>query len=216
MKNRLIIMLFAAVMVMLAITACNGRKHDAAYYEQMIDSIRKAEQVKEMQKQAGIVTNVNPALAWFDSLELRTLPVRNAGDDLERLGQFRKVPMLLNENFNYAVSAKLRAIQMPRAYRRNVIMLAEMRDSITPDIYLYIMDKNYQPLDRLLIYEKREEQEENDFGVTFTEYFITSNYDITLMRYYQSHKPDEEAVLLDSRRYIINKEGRFEEAIIEL
>ena len=32
--------------------SCGNKKHDAAYYEQMVDSIRRAEQVKEIQKQA--------------------------------------------------------------------------------------------------------------------------------------------------------------------
>ena len=34
--------------------SCGGKKHDVAYYEQMVDSIRRAEQVKLLQHEAGI------------------------------------------------------------------------------------------------------------------------------------------------------------------
>lgn len=206
----------AVATLLLTMTACNGQKHDAAYYEQKVDSIRKAEQVAEMQRQAGIRPDVDPAVAWLDSLPFRTLPIRNEGDDLERIGQFVKVPMSINENFNYPPSAKLKALAMPRIHRRNMVLLAEMRDSITPDLYLVLMDRHCQPLDKLCIYERRQVKEDGDFGETFIEYFINSNYDITLMRYFQSLKDDQNPVLLDARRYIVNKEGRFEEAIIEL
>ena len=216
MKNRLSTILMAVGALVLTMTACNGRKHDAAYYEQKVDSIRRAEQVAEIRRQAGIRPDADPAVAWLDSLPLRTLPLRNPGDDLEQIGQFVKVPMSLNENFNYPPSAKLKALAMPRIYRRNMVLLAEMRDSITSDLYLVLMDRHCQPLDKLCIYEKREVREDGDFGETFIEYFISSNYDITLMRYFQSHKDEQNPVLLDARRYIVNKEGRFEEAIIEL
>ena len=47
------------------------------------------------------------------------------------------------------------------------------------------------------------------------EYFITSDYTITLMRYYQSHEATRPE-LEQTRRYVINKKGEFEEVIIEL
>jgi hypothetical protein len=47
------------------------------------------------------------------------------------------------------------------------------------------------------------------------DYFITSNYEITLMRYYLSHEATK-PVLEQTRRYVINKRGEFEEVVIEL
>ena len=211
-KGITVIMLLAAVV---AVMSCNSRKHDLAYYEHLVDSIRKAETLKELNKHADSGPS-DATIAWFDTLQLRTLPVRNAGEVIERLGSFSKVPMSLNHHFNYPVSSKLRAIALPERYKNHVIMLAEMRDSITPDIFLFTMDKRYIPLDQLTIYEKRKEYDEGDEGETFTEYFITSNYEITLMRYYQAQNESKEPILIDSRRYIINKEGHFEETLIEL
>lgn len=203
-------------MLALVSVSCGGRRHDAAYYETMIDSIRKAEQLKEVQKTTGIAVSGSPVEAWFDSLGIHTLPVRSAGSDIGQIGHFSKVPMAINEYFGYPVSAKLKALSLPAAWRHPVIMLAEMVDSVTPRLFLYTMDKKHYPIDHLCIYEQRDEDRMDDFGQTFMEYYITSRYEITLIMYYQSHNEEKKPELLNSRRFVISREGMFEETIIEL
>ena len=185
--------------------SCGNKKHDAAYYEQMVDSIRRAEQVKEIQKQAGIYEN--PIEAWFDTLRLHTLPIQTAGADIELIGDFVAVPFSVNENFGYPTDAHLKAMALPTIYRRQVILLCEMQDSITPALYLYTMDKKHQPIDILNIYHQ---EKKKDHGMTYNEYFITSHYEITVMQYFKGHeavKPQLE----EARQYTINKDGMFEE-----
>ena len=214
MKNTTKIEVLTTMALMLLLASCGGRKHNAEYYMAMVDSIRKAEQVKEIQQKAGIYDD--SVVAWFDTLHLRTLPIQSAGTDLSLLGGFVPVPMNINEHFGYNASAKLKAMKLPSAYRKEVILLAEMVDSITPRLQLYIMDKKHMPIDQLCIYEQEKENRENDFGNTFLEYFITTKYEITLIMYYQSHDRERKPELMNSRRYIINKDGMFEETIIEI
>lgn len=208
------LLLGALFLLVTSAFSCNSRKHDAAYYMEMVDSIRKAEQVKEIQQKAGI--HSDPVEAWFDTLAIHTLPVKSAGSELWQIGHFVKVPMTINEHFGYPVSAKLQVLALPNAYRRPVVMVAEMVDSVTPRLFLYTMDKKHLPIDQLCIYEQKSEDRMDDFGQTYMEYYITSKYEITLMMYYQSHNEERKAELLNSRRYLINKEGKFEETIIEL
>ena len=214
MKNRRIPIVLLWAAFTLVMMSCGGKKRDVAYYEAMVDSIRKAENVKDIQQKAGIYDN--PVDAWFDTLAIRTLPIRSVGSELWKIGHFSNVPMGINEFFGYPVSASLKAMALPNAYRRPVVLLAEMTDSVTPRLYLYIMDKNHQPLDRLCLYEQKSEDREDDFGQTFLEYYVTSHYVITLMQYYRSHDPEKEPELLNSRRFVMNREGKFEETIIEL
>ncbi len=194
--------------------SCGGNKRDAAYYMDMVDSIRKAEQVKEIHRKAGIYQN--PVDAWFDTLNIRTLPIRTAGRDIWQIGSFAAVPSSINENFGYPVSAKLKALALPTAFRHPVVMLAEMVDSLTPKLYVYTMDKRHQPLDYLAIYEFKPLDYDGDYGTTYQEYYITSKYEITILVYFQSHNQLLEPELINSRRYIINKEGRFQKIKIEL
>lgn len=194
--------------------SCGGKKRDAAYYMEMVDSIRKAEQVKEIQLKAGIYHD--PVEAWFDTLGIHTLPIKSAGAEIWEIGHFSPVPMAINENFGYPASAKLKALGLPSAYRHQVMMVAEMVDSVTPRLMLFTMDKKHQPIDQLTIYEKKDNERTDDYGETYMEYYITSKYEITLLLYYQSHRQDQEPELLNSRRFVINKDGQFEETIIEL
>jgi hypothetical protein len=91
-----------------------------------------------------------------------------------------------------------------------------MVDSITPRLYLYTMDSKHQPIDQLCIYQQKDEDREEDFGHTSMEYYITTKYEITLLTFYQSHDEEQKPELLNSRRYIINRDAMFEETIIEL
>jgi hypothetical protein len=193
--------------------SCGNKKHDAAYYEQMIDSIRRAEQLNEIQKQTGI--HENPIEAWFDTLRLHTLPIQTAGADIERIGDFVAVPVPANEYFGYPADAHLKAMALPSMHRRQVILLCEMQDSITPALYLYTMDKQHRPVDMLNIYHQETINRKTDRGMTYNDYYITSHYEITVMRYFKGHE-DVEPQLEEARRYTISKDGMFEEQPIEL
>lgn len=210
---RKIALLTVALLVIL-ITSCRQRKHDAAYYEMMVDSIRKAEQVKQLQREAGI-SDEDPLEAFLQKLARRPLPMQSEGGHWSKIGSFTKLPRQLNDCFGYMSDAELSALSMPKAGRHEVVLLLEMQDSITPSLYLYTLDGRHRTVDQLCIYEERSEDRPTDFGKTKMEYFITSGWEITLFKYYQSHeatKPEME----QARRFVINKEGKFEEAIIEL
>ena len=201
------------LLLVLLTMSCGNRKHDVAYYEQMVDSIRRAEQVKDIQQKAGIYDN--PIEAWFDTLRLHTLPIQSAAGDVESIGDFVMVPLSVNENFGYPSSAHLKAMALPSMNQHQVILLCEMQDSITPALYLYTMDKTHHPVDMLCIYHQEKVNGEIDEGLEYDEYFITSHYEITVMRYFQEDletKPQLES----ARRYTINKAGMFEEQPIEM
>lgn len=201
------------LLLVLLTMSCGNRKHDVAYYEQMVDSIRRAEQVKDIQQKAGIYDN--PIEAWFDTLRLHTLPIQSAAGDVESIGDFVMVPLSVNENFGYPSSAHLKAMALPSTNQRQVVLLCEMKDSITPALYLYTMDKTHHPVDMLCIYHQEKFNGEIDEGLEYDEYFITSHYEITVMRYFQEGV-EAKPQLENARRYTINKAGMFEEQPIIL
>jgi len=205
---------FSVAVLVLLMSACRQKKHDAAYYEMMVDSIRKAEQVKAMQRQAGL-SDEDPLETFFRKLSHRPLPIRSEGEHWERIGRFTKVPRPLNEYFGYPSDADLRVLALPKAGTHEVVLTLEMQDSITPVLYLYTMDDKHRTIDQLCIYEERAEDRATDFGKTSMEYYITSDYEITLLKFYLSHEATKPQ-LEESRRYGIDKAGRFEERIIEL
>jgi hypothetical protein len=204
---------WVVLMAIIAVSSCGNKRHDAAYYEQKVDSIRRAEQLKEIQQKAGM--NDDPLKAFFDTLRYHTLPVRSEKSDFSKLGTLTDVPKLFNNHFGYSADDELKAVMLPEAFQYRVVLLAEMQDSITPVLYLYTMKRSYQPVDLLCVYEQKEEDRKDDFGKTYMEFYVTSDYEIMLMQYYISHdaiKPE----LFQMRRYVISKDGKFEEVILEI
>jgi len=209
------IAVFCVSLLIILVSSCHQKKHDAAYYEQMVDSIRKAEQVKELHKIANIGES-DPLDVFFSKLSKRPLPLQSQGAEWERLGEFTKVPRAFNDCFGYLSDADLSVMAMPKSGKHPVFLLLEMQDSITPALYLLTMDNHHETIDELCIYEECSEERASDFGKTKLEYFITSNYEVSLVKYYQSHDDSKSPELENARRYIINKEGKFEEVVIEL
>lgn len=211
---RKIVLFFPLLLLLAAAVSCGSKRRDADYYEQKIDSIRKAEQIKKLQLQSGIGRE-DPLQAFFDTLRYHTLPVKSERSDFSRIGAMTAVPKLLNGHFGYEPSDELKALLLPHSHRHRVMLLAEMQDSVTPVLYLYTLKPNLHAQDMLCIYEQKDADREDDFGKTYTEFFITSDYEITLMEYYLSHDATQPE-LFQARRYRISKEGKFEEVMLEL
>lgn len=204
------------MMVVVMVVGCGGRKHDAAYYEGKIDSIRKAEQLEQLRKmkaEAGIYDD--PVEQFFDTLHIRPLPIRSAGGNIGRLAHFASVPKSLASLLGYPAETPLKIVALPKSHGHRVVMLAEERDSIAPMLSLMTLNKVYEPIDELTIYEQKVEERGEEIGLAFNEYYITSKYEITLL--FAFIRQDSKSPTLEStRRYVINDDGFFEEVVVDL
>lgn len=205
---------FLSAVLLAMVLSCGQRKKDAAYYEQMVDSIKKAEQLKTMKQQAGVFDD--PVEAFFDTLSRRMLPIRDAGRNVQQLGHLTKVPYAVLSSLGYPMDSRVRALMLPKRYGYSVVLLEERQDEGHTLVSLCTLDKTFKPVDQLCIYEEKDEDRADDFGKSYTEYYITSDYEITLIYFFQSHDSEQQPQYDSSQRFIINKDGRFEETIIEL
>ena len=197
----------------LTLLSCGPRKRDAVFYEQMVDSIRKAEQLQEMKRQAGVYDD--PVEAFFDTLQMCSLPIQSEHGDFARIGRFGRVPMSVASLLGYPVDTRLKALLLPRYHGLHALLLEEQVDSITSNLYLYSLDRSYQPIDHLCLYEENDEDRAEAFGRQFMEYYITSGYEVTLLYFYESlrtHKTEAE----QTRRFQLTDDGRFEEVVIQI
>lgn len=198
-------------LLLLSVAGCRQRR-DAAYYERMVDSIRKAETVSELQQQAGI--HSDPVVAFFDTLSLVPLPLESEGADLYRLGHFSRAPYAVCQWLGFPPEVRLSALMLPTHKDHRVVLLAEQSDSLAPMLYLQTLTRQYKPVDQMCIYEERPDDRLDDTGKTLMDYFITSDYAVTLMQYFvPSHSGKRQ--LESTRRFVITPDGRFEEEVIE-
>lgn len=208
------IAIFLLTVVAVMMLSCRGRKHDMAFYERQIDSIRKAEQLKQLEKKTGL--NGDPVRAWFDTLHLRPLPIETAGADVDRITRFTPVPVRVNGCFGYDENARLKAAMLPACHGHRVVLLCEMKDSITPSLSLYTLDRDLNPIDILTLYEQNAEERDGLPGMSYNEYFITSRYEIMVMDYFRTKENPTKPRLESTRAYLINRDGEFEEQVIML
>jgi hypothetical protein len=143
--------------------------------------------------------------------------VSSVRDEWQRLGHFSNMPPTLCVRMGFPADSRIAAQSLPRLHQLQVLLLADQTDTTTVTLYLYTLDKQHEVVDHLCIYEEKDMDREEDFGQTFMDYYVTSNYTVTLLRYYRSRRHlEQEPELLDTRSYIINSEGFFEETIVEL
>jgi hypothetical protein len=206
-------MLWILIPLVLTLLSCGQRKRDAVFYEQMVDSIRKAEQLEEMKRQAGVYDD--PVEAFFDTLQLRPLPVQSERGDFAKIGRFGKVPPSVTSMLGFPVSARLKALMLPKVHGLHAMLLSEQLDSITSTLYLYTLDRDYQPIDHLCLYEERDEDRADDFGKLLMDYFVTSAYEVSLLYTYRSSTTNKTEVE-QTRRFQLTADGRFEEVVIEI
>lgn len=200
----------AVLMAMVMAYSCGNRKN-AADYDQMIDSIRKAEVAAELLKP----NDGDPVIAFFDTLEMKSVPMKYDLSFVEYLPQMKKVPSAFNPRFDYESNVELLAVKLPSYKNYHMLLLAEKLDSTTTTLYLCTMNPEYMLTDRLCIYEQKIENRDGRLGVMRQEYYVTSKYEVTLVSYFRGENDEEESETA-ACRYVINKEGVFEETIVEL
>lgn len=196
--------------VLLFSYSCGNRKN-ASDYAQMIDSIRKAEVAEELLKP----TSNDPVIAFFDTLSMKSVPMKYDVSFVEYLPQMKKVPSAFNSRFDYESNVELLAVKLPSYKNYHMMLLAEKLDSTTTTLYLCTMSQEYVLVDRLCIYEQKIENRDGRLGVMRQDYYVTSHYEVTLVSYFKGEDDEEESEVA-ACRYVINKEGNFEEAVIEL
>lgn len=205
-------MLWILIPLVLALLSCGQRKRDAVFYEQMVDSIRKAEQLQEMKRQAGVYDD--PVEAFFDTLQLCPLPIKSERSNFAKIGRFGKVPPSVASLLGFPVATQLKALLLPKVHGLRALLLSERVDSITSTLYLYTLDRDYNPIDHLCLYEEKDEDRADDFGKQYMDYYVTSSYEVSLLHNFLSlttHKTETE----QSRRYQVTTDGYFEELIIQ-
>lgn len=200
--------LWILIPLVLALLSCGQRKRDAVFYEQMVDSIRKAEQLQQMKRQAGLYDD--PVENFFNSLQLRSLPIQSERSNFVKIGQFDKVPPSVVSMLGYPVGTSLKALLLPKVHEFRTMLLEEKLDSITSNLYLYTLDRECQPVDHLCLYEEHTDVRADDYVRQFMDYYITSEYEVTILYNYESQSTRKTETEY-TRSWIITEDGRFEQ-----
>lgn len=171
---------------LLLLMACFNRRPSAAELQEKIDSV-KALEVKRQLRMKGVNIDddgVSPFRLFYDSLHLQVLPISYSEDYVTSLPDFRTVPPSLVVYLDLEGKESPKAIALPETLNSRLVLLAADQEDGEYELWLYSLDDDYIPVDKLLIYEpsrySSKAMKKDNRDVYFS---ITSYMEINVMEY---------------------------------
>jgi len=190
------------VIMVVVLSACGGgRNHSDLQYK--LDSIRKLEQLEQLRLQGIQLESANPFQMVFDSLAIQPLPLRSSAEYVKYLPNFQSIPIEIFAMMGFEESVNPRAITLPESVGARLMLLADGGTDGENTLWLYSIDDDYQPVDKLLLYKPRQKSESDLNPGEETGFTITSDYMICTFAYTADHK------LTSQRQYSVDDSRHF-------
>ena len=196
-------------------TSCGGRRLSTEELEHKLDSV-KAIEIKERLIAQGIdlESSSNPLKMFYDSLNIQPLPISYSEDYVRFLPAFLPVPQEIAAILNFEGRKNRQAITLPETLGARLLLLAADEEEERYSLWLYSLDDEYLPVDKLCLYAVEDEVEEDEYGMEqeeFIQWFsITSDYEIRLIDYTKKdiETRTNEVYCLDPSRKFVLQENR--------
>ena len=187
MKQLRLHLLLLMGVIMLA--ACGNKQMSPTDMQQKLDSIARLETIEQLEMQGiHIGKDISPIQLFFDSLNLQPLPVRYSEDYVKYLPNYTSVPYELVKFMNFEGRTDPKAIALPESAGARMMILAADEGDGLYSLWLYSLDDDYMPVDKLCLYAtSKEEQKENELAdpedKLIQDFVITSDYEVRLTDY---------------------------------
>lgn len=198
-----------------ALLAC-GNRMSPEQMQHKLDSIAKIENLERLEAQGFKVGgDVSPVQLFYDSLNLQPLPLRYSADYVKYLPNYKPVAYELVKFMNLEGRTDPKAIALPESAGARLMILAADEGDGLYSLWLYSLDNDYLPVDKLCLYAiSKEDKQLDDEALPedklIQDFTITSDYEIRLTDYNGKLKAEAQRV------YHINMSREFtEDAAIE-
>jgi len=215
MRTALPLLVILAAML----SSCRHARMSSAQMQQKLDSIARLENQEQLEARGiRLDRDVSPVQLFYDSLNIQPLPIRYSDEYVKYLPNYKSVPYELVRFMNLEGRTDPKAIALPEtAGTRMMILAADEGDGLY-SLWLYSLDSDYLPVDKLSLYATdKEAQEENADALPedkfIQDFIITSDYEIRLTDYSGMYKAEIQKVYhVDmSRKFVEAEEIDYEE-----
>ena len=171
------------------LVACGNKQMSPTDMQQKLDSIARLETIEQLEMQGiHIGKDISPLQLFFDSLNIQPLPVRYSDDYVKYLPNYTSVPYELVKFMNFEGRTDPKAIALPESAGARLMILAADEGDGLYSLWLYSLDDDYMPVDKLCLYAtSKEEKKENDLAdpedKLIQDFVITSDYEVRLTDY---------------------------------
>ena len=180
---------FLQLLGLLLLASCGNKQMSPGQMQAKLDSIARLETIEQLEMQGiHIGKDISPIQLFFDSLNIQPLPVRYSDDYVKYLPNYTSVPYELVKFMNFEGRTDPKAIALPESAGARLIILAADEGDGLYSLWLYSLDDDYMPVDKLCLYAtSKEEQKENEMAdpedKLIQDFTITSDYEIRLTDY---------------------------------
>ena len=182
------------------LAACGNRQMSPGEMQRKLDSIARLETIEQLEMQGiHIGKDVSPIQLFFDSLNIQPLPVRYSDEYVKYLPNYTSVPYEWVRFMNFEGRTDPKAIALPESAGARLMILAADEGDGLYSLWLYSLDDDYMPVDKLCLYAtSKEEQKENELAdpedKLIQDFVITSDYEIRLTDYSGKFKAEVQKV----------------------
>lgn len=200
--------------VALLLCACGGsHKMSPEELAHKLDSVKSLEIREKLALQGiNLEDSDNPLKMFYDSLDIQSLPVSYTEDYVNFLSGFKPVPQEIVSYLNFEGRSP-KAITLPEAIGARLLLLAADEKEHQYSLWLYSLDDEYIPVDKLCLYAIEDEDDTVIDPEKYIQYFsITSDYEIHLLDYSGTTNKArlEEVYTIDAaRKFVLQRSEEF-------
>ncbi len=218
MNSRPAILIATAILVVLLSFiifhfSSNSGEMSPELLQQKLDSIRRLENKERLAAQGiNLDREVSPVQIFYDSLGIQPLPLRYSEDYVATLPNYKTVPAELASFMGLEGRIQPKAISLPETAGTRLMILAADEGDGLYSLWLYSLDDDYMPADKLCLYATSKEEAKANLDAEpedqlIQDFVITSDYEIRLTDYTGKLKAEAQRVFhIDPSRHFIEDE----------
>ena len=218
MNSRPAILIATAILVVLLSFiifhfSSNSGEMSPELLQQKLDSIRRLENKERLAAQGiNLDREVSPLQIFYDSLGIQPLPLRYSEDYVSTLPNYKTVPAELASFMGLEGRIEPKAISLPETAGTRLMILAADEGDGLYSLWLYSLDDDYMPADKLCLYATSKEEAKANLDAEpedqlIQDFVITSDYEIRLTDYTGKLKAEAQRVFhIDPSRHFIEDE----------
>ena len=188
------------VITVMSLSACKNKQMSPEEMQHKLDSIARLENIERLKAQGiNLDGDANPVKVFYDSLNIQPLPIRYSEDYVKYLPEYKIVPAELASYMGLEGRIEPKAISLPETASMRLMILAADEGDGLYSLWLYSLDDDYIPVDKLCLYAtNKEEQKENELAdpedKLIQDFVITSDYEVRLTDYSGKFKAEVQKV----------------------
>ena len=190
--------------------ACGNRRMSEVEMQSKIDSVNRLEVARQLKLRGIQLEETSPLQMFYDSLRMQPLPLNYSEEYVKYLPNFTVVPASIMIYLELEGRVAPKAIALPEMLGARLILLAADMTDGEYELWLYSLDDDYIPVDKLQIYAPKT-MSDNILNLPEQEihFSITSDLEIRLLEYTSDYARQGQlsVFVVDESRQFVEKQS---------